>query len=268
MLVVSYQQSPDLKATVANAFEECQKLLIAFQNFCTDEPRVNFTVPNRIGIGISRGSACRLESGGKTLDYSGHVLNLAARLMDLARPGGIVFSVGLGIELLPEATRKEFKQDKVYLRGVAERESVDVFFDPRFTSIPESAHQPLDIKWKRQVARLTLGKLKRLAKEGYSEYTIELDNEPTNKKEITVTATWDLPIRLRKYAGNGEVVVNKSQYDYEMRYGTQPCISLHMSLMIKSLAARVTTKQDVQISVAYPAWAKTDLPLPATSPSG
>ena len=79
MVVVSYQHSSDVKATIAHVFEKCQEILTAFQNFSADEPRVNFAVPNRIGIGIARGSGCKLESEGKTLDYSGHVLNLAAQ---------------------------------------------------------------------------------------------------------------------------------------------------------------------------------------------
>ena len=57
-------------------------------------------------IGISRGTVCRLVSKGKTLDYSGRVVNLASRLMDDARPSGVVFDASVGIDLLSEEQAK------------------------------------------------------------------------------------------------------------------------------------------------------------------
>jgi class 3 adenylate cyclase len=49
----------------------------------------------RLGFGLARGHAWRLTfSRQRTMDYAGSIVNLAARLQDLARPEGIVAQVG------------------------------------------------------------------------------------------------------------------------------------------------------------------------------
>jgi class 3 adenylate cyclase len=49
----------------------------------------------RLGFGLARGHAWRLDFGQqRSVDYAGSVVNLAARLQDLARPEGIVAEVG------------------------------------------------------------------------------------------------------------------------------------------------------------------------------
>ena len=61
-----------------------------FPTMFTDDPMINFATPTNLGFGIARGTACCLFSGKRILDYSGQLLNLAARLNDLARPKGLV----------------------------------------------------------------------------------------------------------------------------------------------------------------------------------
>ena len=183
--------------------------------------------------------------------------------MDLARPSGIVFSSSLGIEHLPEATQKEFKRDKVFLRGVAEREPVDVFFDQRYTSIPESAHQPLDIKWiHNKKSILTLKEFKRLAANGYTQYYIHLENEPMDVKKIIVSANWKVPARLKTSSSvnpSGASDVPATCYQYGMKDGTQPCVHLEVGPLVKFLEElKLGVDQKAVISVNYPTWAKTD----------
>ncbi len=49
----------------------------------------------RLGFGLARGRASRLDFGRRRpLDYAGTTVNVAARLQDLARPGGLVAEVG------------------------------------------------------------------------------------------------------------------------------------------------------------------------------
>ena len=79
-----------LNEVAKQVIETCLKVLDDFPTLCKDDPMINFRVPDALGIGIARGTACCLFSGEETLDYSGHLLNLASRLNDLARPSGIV----------------------------------------------------------------------------------------------------------------------------------------------------------------------------------
>ena len=66
-------------------------LVEAFGQITANDFMINFPVPQRLGVGVARGTATRLASGGQVLDYTGRCLNLAARLMDKARPYGVVF---------------------------------------------------------------------------------------------------------------------------------------------------------------------------------
>lgn len=115
----------------------------SFSTLCEDEPVVNFPVPENVGIGISRGPASRLLSGGVTLDYSGRVLNLASRLMDLARPRGVVFDTQLGFDLLPKELKRKFRKQKVYLSGVSPRQSIEVQCWPKALQIPAVNLSPI-----------------------------------------------------------------------------------------------------------------------------
>lgn len=58
-----------------------------FRTMFDDLNVINFETPSLLGIGIARGSACAIvandDDSQYTIDYSGHKLNLAARLQDL-----------------------------------------------------------------------------------------------------------------------------------------------------------------------------------------
>ena len=114
-----------------------------FGNICDGDPMINIKVPEKVGIGVTRGSTCCLVSKDLVIDYSGRLLNLAARLTDIARPSGIVIDGAFIIGLLTEEQRKLFKKEKVYLKGIAENKSISIFYMPEFTVIPQYNKQPI-----------------------------------------------------------------------------------------------------------------------------
>lgn len=126
LLVIFNFDEERVGEAVREVVENARQIVVEFERLCADEPAVNFPVPPNVGIGISRGAASRLLSGRYTLDYSGRVLNLASRLMDVARPKGIVFDSRLGVELLTPEVRNSFTPHHVYLPGVAPREPIEV----------------------------------------------------------------------------------------------------------------------------------------------
>lgn len=143
MVVLTIEESelePIARKTVVDAME----IIETFDGMTKDARMINFDVPDQVGIGISRGSAARLVSDGKTLDYSGRVLNLAARLMDLARPFGLVLDKNFGVDFLPDDITDQFKEEKVYLKGVSPRDQIEVLCWPDDLTIPESNRHPLD----------------------------------------------------------------------------------------------------------------------------
>jgi hypothetical protein len=78
------------------------------------------------------------------LDYTGRVLNLASRLMDIARPYGIVVDDAYGFDLLDVKLGDNFTRDAVYLKGVSPHIAVPVRYWPDEVVIPESNRHPLD----------------------------------------------------------------------------------------------------------------------------
>lgn len=95
------------------------KLVKDFSSLLDDDPMINFDVPDKIGIGLSRGPATCILSDSTVLDYSGDTLNLASRLMDCARPEGVVFDSNFGYELLKPGQKKLFNNKAIYKIGRA-----------------------------------------------------------------------------------------------------------------------------------------------------
>ena len=85
-------EAPKVPAVVSSVLARCVSLVDAFGLITAEDYMVNFPVPQLLGVGVARGSVTRLVSGTRVLDYTGRCLNLAARLMDKARPFGVVFS--------------------------------------------------------------------------------------------------------------------------------------------------------------------------------
>ena len=96
----------NLEEMVRKTVVSCTACHREFANICSDDHMINFEVPDRIGIGVARGSACCLISGGMTIDYSGRLINLTSRLTALARPSGIVMDESLGINFLEKIQGK------------------------------------------------------------------------------------------------------------------------------------------------------------------
>lgn len=159
-----------------------------FAEICSGDPAINFEVPDKIGIGVARGSACRLVSGKRTIDYSGRLLNLTARLTDIARPSGIVIDGAFVIDLLTEERRKIFEEDKVYLKGIHEKEPIQIYFTPEFTAIPEYNKQPIvSERWREQKYVNTFRRLLKL-KPWLFYY---LKSEPHSANDIVVNIKHD-----------------------------------------------------------------------------
>jgi hypothetical protein len=103
---------------------------------------VNFPVPKKLGVGIARGSATRLISDGGVLDYTGRCLNLAARLMDKARPSGVVFADSHAKQLMTPEIALLFAGDKVCIRGISEHDPLPILIT-KDVEIAPSDREPI-----------------------------------------------------------------------------------------------------------------------------
>jgi Adenylate cyclase, family 3 (some proteins contain HAMP domain) len=150
LMIILHYDEDSLGAVVNGAAESALRLVDDFPGLCEDDPMVNFDVPRDLGVGIARGAATRLASDGLVLDYSGRALNLAARLMDIARPRGVVFNESLGVRLLERATSDRFAKDEVYVRGISEDRPMRVFVSTGQVEVLDRYRQPPTIaRWER-----------------------------------------------------------------------------------------------------------------------
>lgn len=143
LLLLGYDRER-LTDVVRYAVDTSLRLIEGFPTISEGDDMVNFDVPSKLGIGLARGSATSLTANGKVLDYSGRPLNLASRLMDLARPSGIVFDDSFGFTLLDDAAKERFFEDSAYVKGLAESKPMKVFCLKGYTEIPEFNRKPMD----------------------------------------------------------------------------------------------------------------------------
>jgi len=223
-------------------------VLKEFGTFCANDPMINFEIPRKIGIGMSRGTACRLISKNKIIDYSGRVLNLASRLMDFARPTGIVFDADFGIELLSNEQVKLFCKESIYIKGIAEREPIDIWYTKDLIKVPASAKQPLDkIKWKIDPHHWTLGNIKKHAK----TFTYTLQSEPIDPEAIRVKIHHPAILKGRKQSGY-ETTFQFANFEYILEAG-KPNIEIQFDALAKRLESNgVKNPWPVKLEIIYP----------------
>ncbi len=143
MMVIYSFDDESLQRVIRMTVAKSIALVDAFPRLTKKDLMINYPVPQLLGVGLARGAATVLKSGDKTLDYTGAPLNLAARLMDLARPSGVVFDDSFGIELLTPANRKKFAKDAVYIRGIAEETPRSVYILRGKTRLSEFSKLPI-----------------------------------------------------------------------------------------------------------------------------
>jgi class 3 adenylate cyclase len=181
LLILRRYERDSLTDTTREAVDTSIKLVEDFPTITDADPMVNFEVPGELGVGLARGAATALISGDKALDYTGRPLNLAARLMDLARPAGVVFDGSLGIDLLTSSTQDRFSKESVYIKGLAEDDPVTVYCLKGRTRIPEYNKAPMN-RLKQFTEKKEVVTLRDLQERG--PYLHPLVHEPAKKEEI------------------------------------------------------------------------------------
>ena len=180
LLVIVKFPEDEVKEVVETVVSSAMQIVDEFADLCEDEAVINFPVPQHVGIGISRGAASRLVSGSYTLDYSGRVLNLASRLMDIARPKGVVFDSHFGIDLLPADIRDQFAAGQVYLPGVAPRIPLDIRYWPSSIEIPSMNLTPIGTPEWEHVEHTA----PRKHFEGISHFALDLPSHPHDPRSL------------------------------------------------------------------------------------
>jgi class 3 adenylate cyclase len=144
-LLILYKYDRDtLSDAVHKAVISSIELVEEFPVICEGDAMVNFDVPSYLGVGLARGAVTALTSKETVLDYSGRPINLASRLMDLARPSGVVFDDSFDSGVLAQEVRDRFATESVYVKGLAESDPLIVHYLKDRTKIPDYNKSPID----------------------------------------------------------------------------------------------------------------------------
>lgn len=174
-LLMLFTYSENTLAQVSEkVLKGCTDALDNYPAMLQGDPMLNYELPNKIGFGVTRGTASCLFASREIVDYSGQILNLASRLNDFARPSGMVVDGNFQLEVIPEQLRKLFSEDAICIRGVAEIDPRKIYIS-NTVSIPESARQPISsYEWEKVTKKLKYSEVKKLG----NRYTINLPSEP------------------------------------------------------------------------------------------
>lgn len=218
-----------------------------FPEICSGDPMVNFNVPKRIGFGIARGSACCLVSGNEILDYSGHKLNLAARLMDLARPEGIVVDDSFGVQLLSNETAKLFEKKQVFVRSIAEEQAIPVHIQKGTVQLRPESLQPLVLeKWEQVTQERSVAEWR---KRGAGFWRIQLPSRLKRPDGMRVRYIHPAP----GAKGTDEFVTytDHPQFEYQ-DIANDPIVKVDLRPMIQTLKERkLQLKTLVKLTIDY-----------------
>jgi class 3 adenylate cyclase len=205
-----------LHNTATYVIQEIMRCLNEFPSMLEGDPMINFPVPENIGFGVARGTACCLHSSHTIIDYSGHLLNLAARLTELARPIGIVIDAGFQKEIIPPDYRERFGDAEVFIRSIAESVPIPVFILMDSVKLPKQALQPIEAK--RWMTHRRIFKVPELRKLGQF-FFINLPSKADKQEEIKVT--FESPTMrggqiIKDYISILDFKHYKVQYDYDI----------------------------------------------------
>jgi class 3 adenylate cyclase len=241
----------NLKKTANRVVTTALDLLDAFPTLLEDDSWIYFEVPKQIGIGVARGAASRLAAGDETLDYSGNALNSASRLMDIARPSGVVIDSSFPFHLLDDELQQPFTEDpNVYVRSIAEKLPTNVFYTADLTTIPTANRKPLDkVEWKEINQEFTLAKMKQTA-----YFLFDLEAEPIDPSKIFVTLDHPAvtPSGGRSKGILTEVKPRADEVFYSVDAG-RPRLTIQYSALVERLETKgVKRSWPLKLLIRYP----------------
>lgn len=261
MLVFRYSEA-DLRPKAAAVLGTCKRVLANFPSLTASDEMVNFDVPTLVGIGIARGAACRIRAGRLTLDYSGRVLNLASRLMSLARPSGIVIDTAFGLDLVPTAMASTLSAEKVYLAGIAEEEPIPIVYTPEVELPPESLVPIRKLQWRRVSEEFTVREWRSRG----PLYDIDLPSAPHDVSRIESHAAWTRKPTTTASKGFGtSLTIPNAQYLTE---GDRHKVRLNAAEIVDVvLGTGVSLKTRVKVDITYPTRSRPKRRRNRTSPA-
>lgn len=186
-LLLLFRYSEDTLQDVAGSvLRSCLAVVRDFPSMMTDDPMINYSVPDAVGFGIARGTAFCLYADDEVVDYSGQTLNIASRLNEFARPHGVVIDSSFMMSVIPDDIRERFYTDTVYVRGIAEEYPREVFCSGDVVIPPEAK-----TSWRKSTLRsvdhvVTAGFVRKMPE----NISVKLPEEPSSSIPCSAKVQW------------------------------------------------------------------------------
>ena len=248
LLVIIPYDEWTLKDRARDTVKWCLALHKKFSRICKNDRMINFPVPDKIGIGLCRGPVTKIVAGKTILDYSGTVLNVASRLMDIARPSGIVFDEGFDLNLLYPNTRKLFGKERVYIKGIAEHKPMPIFYTSQDTRIAPSYKKPLgSVKWDTEKHSYLFKEIIACG----SRFIYDLKKEPLDPGQLKVKVTYPV-VRSGRRKKDLVAYADFNSYKFDTEAG-QPFVEMDFDALREKLTSKgVRDNMPVEIKIIYP----------------
>jgi len=243
-LVQKYEEQ-NAKETIITLVSSCLKLVEEFHNIIDNDIMIIFDTPNQVGIGFVRGPACCIYNGENIIDYSGKRLNHAARLMNKARPSGLIMDYASVVGILPPEIIELFNEDAICLRGVAEKHPIKILYQKSNVTIKESDRTPInEPKWELEEYEFLVKEIKRFTQ----SYGFILKRKPTNKESISILTKHPKYIDDELVEGTQTATTYTLSYEDYLTYsdtGVLCQLKLDLSLLRKSLEENKIPDDDI-----------------------
>lgn len=250
-IIILYTEA-NLIQLMNNIIEKSISLVENFPKLCEEVVMINFPVPEKVGIGVTHGSACCIHNGDDIIDYSGKTLNLAARLMDIARPHGVVSDYYSLIKLLKPESLELFDEDEVFLRGVAEEKKIKVLYLKNSVIISEDSKKPFkDLIWDEVESIYDVKRIKKIDR----SFDIKFRKKPVVLDKINLEVSYPKYIDGNRLEG----LIASWYYDYDhklIKYverGNNYYMSLNLSsIKLDMEKNEVPDEENVTFILKYP----------------
>ena len=207
LLIFRYSEN-SLQIVANDVLASCFRAISDFKTFFSNDPMINFQTPDKLGFGIARGTACCLFSKKTTIDYSGKILNLAARLNDLARPEGIIIDSAFQRSIIPDSMKDSFNEESVYLRSISESVPYPIFCSSH-VKLPSDAYTPYcTTEWARVEKNMLVRNLLSIP----GTYRFDIPEEILSNEKAKLVFKFRNP-KIKEFSVSFDIVDFKTEVD-------------------------------------------------------
>lgn len=252
-LFITIKYNEDNLVELSNRIvDRCIALVDDFPMLMDDESMITDALPDRIGIGLTRDSACCIITDEEEIiDYSGKTLNHASRLMDKARPCGLVCDLRQFDGILKTEIRELFEEDSICLRGISEKTPIKILYLSGKVLIDERDRTPINEPAWNEIKQNYKHKT---IKAWGNTFVFPLQKIPDNPENILLYFIFRRYVEgkiIRKIRSRKTYTLESKELDYSLR-GGEPILRLNAKdIKSRLLKNEIPDNSTINVIIRY-----------------